>query len=106
MTREAPPGREPGAQFAMVPKEIIYGAPDAECLMLYAYCDLRQGQDGWSARGAQYVADKLGWQARTVTEHAKHLEDLGWLERRREGRWAVSLCGRAQPSPSARESEG
>jgi hypothetical protein len=67
-------------KFSMMPTEMIESPPDATCSHLYNYLDLCQGQVGWPARGAQSVGDALGIQARTVMTHARHLEDIGWIE--------------------------
>ncbi|MCP4308603.1 MAG: hypothetical protein GY788_27760 [bacterium] len=66
--------------FAMVPKAVIESDLDASCVTLYAVLDLIEGQDGDPARGYAWVADKLGWQARRVTEHAGHLVASGLIE--------------------------
>ena len=39
-----------------------------------------KAKQGGRSCGAQFIADTLGTQARTVMTHARHLADIGWIE--------------------------
>jgi hypothetical protein len=60
--------------WSMLPGELIESGLDDSCLRLYAELDLIQGQYGRPGQGEQYIADRLGWQKRTVARHAGHLD--------------------------------
>ena len=77
-TRKRPP-------FAMVPRELIESGLDDTCVRIYALMDGRQGDKGWSASGAQFLADKVGMQERTFMTHARHLECYGLIAITRRG---------------------
>jgi len=82
----------PNAGWAKVPKSIIESGIDPHCFMLFCHLDSYQGDRGWPVRGYDTVAQKLGWQARTVSIHATHLEERGLIEveaeRKSTGSWA------------------
>lgn len=74
------PQKRDRQKFAMVPEELILNARDADCLRIFAYLDLRQGDRGWPVRGQGRVARDLGLQRQTVAKHLRHLEETGWVK--------------------------
>jgi hypothetical protein len=74
--------------FSMVPQSLIMGELEpgmttqtkAMLLLLYAYVDLRQGDQGRPVRGFRDVGKALGVQSRTVSCWADHLSDLGLMK--------------------------
>lgn len=98
--------RETG--FAMVPRSFIRSGMDPFCIALFAELDSHAGTQGWVSRGANKLAGNLGWQARTVTLHAKHLVRFGIITTERLGTGSIeyrvvhnpSRTGRANPEIS------
>jgi hypothetical protein len=68
------------AAYAMVSAELIESGLDDVCFRLYAHFDRVQGASGSPACGAEKVGQAVGLQARTVIDHAKHLQDYGLIE--------------------------
>lgn len=84
----------PREQFAMIGASIIVSDLDAECIVLYAYLDLKQGSRGHAPRGIRAIARALGWTSRTTRKHIGHLADRGLAEETKDdghGRTAVRL---------------
>ena len=71
--------RQQPRQFAMVPAEVIRHLECANCVHLYAFLDLKQGNGGRPARGLESIAAPLGWQHATVRKHVQHLVAAGLI---------------------------
>jgi hypothetical protein len=71
------PANPQDRSYGIVPRFVTENF-DSRCVHLYAYLDTCQNVDkGWFPHGDQFIADVLGWQARTVRHHGIHLAGAG-----------------------------
>jgi len=65
-------------KFGAVPPCLILNACPV-CLQVYAYLAWRCGKQNISQHGVRAIARAIGAQPRTVTAHARHLAETGWI---------------------------
>ncbi len=95
----APLVEKPRDEFSIMPESVICSGLDSDCVRIYAYIDLVNGQSGRRAKAAGYqvVGDAIGMQARTVSVHVDHLRACGLVEVTEDGMKRVALRVRHNP---------
>lgn len=79
------PSEPPRKGWGKIDIGIIESGLHLWCKLLYIFLAARQGKHGYATFGQSYVADRLGWNRKTVGKYAVILEGFGLIKVTREG---------------------